>query len=150
MQETLRTDLKEAMKAGDAVRKTTLRGLLSACTLELTSTNRTPQDTLSDEEILAVIRREVKKRKDAAEQYRAGGRPELAESEENELHILEAYLPHMMSREEIEPLVKEKIALLGVVDKSSAGKLIGAVMADLKGKAEGGDVKAVVEMFLEK
>ena len=148
MQGTLRNDLKEAMKAGDDVRKTTLRGLLSACTLELTSTNRTPQDTLSDDEILAVIRREVKRRKDAAEQFRSGGRPELAESEVVEMKILEAYLPQMMSREEIEPIVKAKVEQLDVTDKSGAGKLIGAVMAELKGKADGGDVKAVVDALL--
>ena len=149
MQGTLRNDLKEAMKAGDDVRKTTLRGLLSACTLELTSTNRTPQYTLSDDEILGVIRREVKRRKDAAEQFRSGGRPELAESEVVEMKILEAYLPQMMSREEIEPIVKAKVEQLDVTDKSGAGKLIGAVMAELKGKADGGDVKAVVAELLK-
>ncbi len=148
MYEQLRSDLKDAMKAGDDIRKTTLRGLLSACTQELTATGRTPQDTLSEDEVLSVIRREVKRRKDAAEQFRAGGRPELAQSEEAELTILETYLPQMMSREEIEPIVKAKIEALGVTDKSGAGKLIGAVMSELKGKADGSDVKAVVDALL--
>jgi uncharacterized protein len=146
--EQLRTDLKDAMKAGDDLRKTTLRGLLSACTLELTNTNRTPQDTLSDDEVLTIIRREVKRRTDAAQQFTDGGRPELAESEIAERAILEAYLPQLMSREEIEPIVQAKIAALGVTDRSAAGKLIGAVMAELKGKADGADVKAVVEKCL--
>lgn len=145
LSEQIRNDLKTAMKGKEEPRLTVLRGLLSAMTQELTSTGRTPQEQLTDDEILAVIRREVKRRKDAAEQFTAGNRPELAASEEAEAVVLSAYLPQMMSREEIEPIVVAKKAELGIEDKSKMGQLMGAVMSELKGKADGGDVKAVVE-----
>ncbi len=144
----IRSQLKEAMKAKEEPRLTVLRGLLSAFTHELTTTGRTPQDELTDEEALAVIRREVKRRKDAAEQFRAGGREELAASEEAELVILEAFLPQMMSREDIAPVVAAKKEELGITDKKDMGRLMGAVMAELKGKADGADVKAEVEKSL--
>lgn len=133
------------MKAKKEPELTVLRGLISMFTQELTNTKRTPQDTLSNEEALAVIRRAVKQRADSAAQFRAGNRPELAETEEAESAILSAYLPQMMSREQILPIVREKITELAVVDKSKSGLLVGAIMKDLKGKADGADVKAVVD-----
>ena len=133
------------MKAKDEVRLRTIRSLLTAFTNELVATNKTPQDRLDDESALAVIKRQVKQRKDSIEQYTAAGRAELAEPEQEELAILESYLPQMMSRTEIEPVAKAKQAELGITEKSQMGKLIGAVMQELKGKADGGDVKAVVE-----
>lgn len=141
----IRDDLKTALKAKEEPRLTVLRGVLSAMTQELTATNRTPQDTLSDEEALAVIRRELKRRQDAAQQFMSGNRPELAEAEVAEAQVLQTYLPQMMSREEIEPVVKAKMEALAITDKSKMGQLIGAVMGELKGKADGADVKAVVE-----
>lgn len=144
----IRSQLKDAMRAKEEPRLTVLRGLLSAFTGELTATGRTPQDTLSDEEALGVIRREVKRRRDAAEQFRAGGRDELAQGEEAELAVLESFLPQMMSREEIAPVVAAKQEELGITEKKDMGRLMGAVMGELKGKADGGDVKAEVERTL--
>lgn len=137
-----------AMKAKEEVRLSVLRGLLTLFTNELTATKRTPQDKLTDDEVLGLIRRAVKQRTESANQFRAGGRPELAEKEDAEGKILETYLPQMMGRDEIETVVTQKMAQLGVSDKSGMGKLIGAVMGELKGKADGGDVKAVVEKLL--
>ena len=145
LQETIKASLKEAMMAKDSVKMTVIRGLMSAFTNELVAIGRTPQDLLTDEEALAVIRRGVKQRKDAIEQFVAGGREDLAESEKAELVLLEAYLPAMMPREEIQKIAEAKKAELGIDDKSKSGMLMSALMKDLKGKADGADVKAVVE-----
>jgi len=148
LQERIRVDMLTSMKAKEAEKLTVLRGLLSACTQELTATKRTPQDTLTDDEVLAVVRRALKQRKDAAEQYRAGGREELAAQEEAEARIIETYLPAQLPREEIEKVVRAKAESLGVTNKADMGKLMGAVMVEFKGNADGGVVKEVVEDVL--
>jgi len=145
LQGQIREELTAAMKAKEEPKLTVLRGLISAFTNELVASGKKPTDELSDDEILAVIKRQVKQRKDANEQYRKGGRDDLAQSEQAELEVLEVYLPQMMSVEEIKPLAEAKKEELGVADKSSMGKLIGALMKDLNGKADGGDVKVAVE-----
>jgi len=145
LQEQVRADMVVAMKAKEEVRLSVLRGLLTLFTNELTATKRTPQDKLTDDEVLGLIRRALKQRKEAAEQYRGGGRPELAEKEETEGKVLEVYLPQMMSESDIEQIVDAKMKALGVTDKSGLGKLIGAVMAECKGRADGAVVKALVE-----
>lgn len=145
LQQSLHETLKEAMKAKDAVRLRTVRSIITACTNELVATNRTPQDMLKDTEVLAVIKRLAKQRKESIVQYEAGGRPELALIEKEELAILEAYLPTLMSQAEIRPIVEAKKAELGIEDKFKMGMLVGAVMKELAGQADGGDVKMVVE-----
>lgn len=144
LHEQIKNDMKDAMRAKESDKVTVLRGLMSACTNELVAQKKTPQDILDDEAVLTVITREAKRRKDAINQFTEGGRPELAADEEKELAILEVYLPEMMAREDIVPLAQAKKDELGVTDKAEMGKLIGALMADLKGKADGGDVKDVV------
>ncbi len=145
----LHTQIKEAlkisMKAKDAVTLRTVRSMLTAFTNELVATGSTPQGTLSDEGVLAVIRRLAKQRKESITQYEAAGRTDLSEPEKEELTVLESYLPQMMTREEILPLVMVKKTELAIVDKSKMGLLIGSLMKDLQGKADGADVKAVVE-----
>ncbi|MEK7134695.1 MAG: GatB/YqeY domain-containing protein [Patescibacteria group bacterium] len=141
----IKADLKDAMRAKDAVKMTTLRGLLAAFTNELVAQKKKPDEPVTDEIALAVIRRGVKQRKDAIEQFEKGGRPELAANEQAELTILGLYLPAQMPREEIKKIAEAKKAELGVTDKTKLGQLTGAIMKDLKGKADGADVKAVVE-----
>lgn len=145
----IKNQIKEAMMAKDALRLTVVRGLSSSFTNELVATGRTPQDMLTDEEALTVIRRAVKQRKDSIDQFTKGGRADLADSEKAELDILEKYLPIMMSREDIKKIALAKKAELavsgGAADKAKMGQFIGALMKDLKGKADGADVKAVVE-----
>ena len=148
LQEQVRADMVAAMKAKEELRLSVLRGLLSLFTQELTATKRTPKDTLTDEEVLALIRRSLKQRRDAAAQFRAGAREDLAAQEESEAVLLEAYLPAMLGDDEIEAVVRAKIEALGVTDKSGIGKLIGAVMGELKGRADGAVVKHVVERVL--
>lgn len=145
LQETIKGSLKEAMMAKDSVKMTVIRGLMSGFTNELVALGRTPQDALTDDEVLAVIRRGVKQRKDAIEQFVAGGREDLADSEKAELALLEVYLPAMMPREEIQKIAEAKKAELGIDDKSKSGMLMSTLMKELKGKADGADVKAVVE-----
>jgi len=133
------------MKAKEEVRLRVIRHILSTATNELVATNRTPQDMLTDDELLAVIKRLAKQRKESITQYEAANRPELAAPEKEELVVLEAYLPQMMSQDEIRPIAEAKKGELGIKDKSKMGMLVGAVMKELAGKADGGDVKQVVE-----
>lgn len=145
LHQQIKDSIKEAMIAKDAVRLSVLRGLVTAFTNELVATKRMPQDFLTDEEVLNSIRKAVKQRKDSIEQFEKGGRPELAEDEKKELVVLEAYLPTLMSREEIKKVVEAKKAEAGEVDKAKLGIFMGSVMKDLKGKADGADVKAVID-----
>lgn len=145
LHDELRESLKTVMKAKDATALTTIRSVMTACTNELVATGRTPQDQLDDAGILSVIKRLAKQRKESIVQYEAAGRQDLADPEKLELAILEAYLPELMSQEAIRPIAEAKKAELGVTDKSKLGILVGAVMKELAGKADGGDVKVVVE-----
>lgn len=145
LHETIKDTLKEAMKAREEVRLRTVRGMLTAFTNELVATGRKPQDWLNDAEVLTVIKRLAKQRKESILSYESNNRPELAIPEKEELLVLDSYLPTLMTQEEIRPIVEAKMAELGVTDKSKMGQLVGAVMKDLAGKADGGDVKLVVE-----
>lgn len=145
LHETIKDTLKEALKAKEAVRLQTVRSMLTAFTNELVATGRKPQDWLNDAEVLTVIKRLAKQRKESIVQYEAANRPELAVPEKAELIVLESYLPQMMSHDEIRPVAEAKKAELGADDKSKLGVLVGAVMKELAGKADGGDVKTVVE-----
>ena len=141
----IKGELKEAMKARDEVRLRTVRGMMTAFINELVASGKKPQDELDDASVLAVIKRLAKQRKESIVQFEAAGRNELAEPEKLELVVLEGYLPQMMSQEEIEPIAKAKLEEMGIADKSKMGVAIGAVMKELNGKADGGDVKVVVE-----
>jgi len=145
IQETVKEKMKDAMRAKDSVRVTVLRGLMAAFINELVTLGKTPQDTLEDEQTLVVITRASKQRKDAIDQFTKGGREDLADDEKAELVILEEFLPELMSDEEIEKIVLAKKAELGVTDKSQMGQLMGQIMAELKGKADGQKVKEAVE-----
>ncbi len=145
LHQAIKSELVTAMKAKDAVKLRTVRSMLTTFTNELVSTGKTPQDWLEDSEVLAVIKRLAKQRKESITQFEANARPELAVPEKEELVVLESYLPQMMSIEEITPIAEAKKAELGIDDKSKMGMLVGAVMKELAGKADGGDVKTVVE-----
>lgn len=144
MQDQIGADLITAMKAKDALKVEVFRGLKSAFTNELVATKRMPTDQLPDADALNVIKREVKKRKEAAEAFRTGDRAGLADKEEQERAILEAYLPPTMPKEEILKIALAKKLEMGVTDKKDMGKFMGAVMKDLAGRADGNDVKDVV------
>ncbi len=145
LQQQIRDGIKHAMLAKDSVRLNVLRGLISAFTNELVAQKRKPQEELNDEEAINVIKRNVKQRKDSIEQFKAGGREDLVASEEAELSILQTFLPATMSKEAIREIAEKKKAELGVTDKSKMGVFMGAVMKELKGQADGADVKEVIE-----
>lgn len=145
LHEQIQNEVKDAMRARDSVRVTTLRSLLSAFTNELVATKRKPNELLPDADVLKVIKRSVNQHKDSIEQFANGGREDLVATEAAELGILEAYLPQTMSREEIKVIAEAKKAELGITDKSKIGMFMGAVMKACGGNADGGDVKAVVD-----
>lgn len=145
----IRDELTAAMKARDSVKMNTLRGLLSAFTNELVAKGIRPQEAISDADALAVIKRAVKQRKDSIQQFRSGNREDLAQKEEAEMKILEAYMPAQMSREQIETVAKQVKEKLGITDKSKMGQFVGAVMKELKGQADGSVVKEIAESLLQ-
>jgi uncharacterized protein len=146
--ETIKSNITEAMRAKDTIKLTTLRGLLSAFTNELVAKKRKPQEMLSDEEATEVIVRSVKQRKDSIEQFKKGGRDDLASAEEAELAVLELYMPKMMSEDEVREIAKKKQQELGIFEKDKIGMFTGVLMKELKGKADGGMVKTVAESLL--
>lgn len=145
LHEQIKNNIKECMKAGDKVRLEVMRGLVTAFTNELVSKSRTPQEMLSDEEVLAVITRISKQRKDSIEQFTKGGRMDLVEEESGQLAILSEYLPKLMEINEIEEVVRMKIAEAGTIDTTKKGMFMASVMKDLKGKADGAMVKEIVD-----
>ncbi len=146
--ETLKKSIPDALRAHDEVRLRTVRSLVTAMTNEVVAKKRKPDEFLTDEEALTVLRRASSQRKDSIEQFEKASRNDLVEPEKLELAIIESYLPQMMSRDEIIPIAKAKMAELGISSKADAGKFTGALMKELKGKADGGDVKAVVDSLL--
>ena len=146
LHQDIKSQMIEAMKARDTVRLNVIRGLLSAFTNEAVAKKRRPDEELSDDEVSPVISRAVKQRKDSIEQFEKGNRKDLAEVEKAELKILETYLPTQMSREEILAYVKEKLSVQSsAFDKSKSGQLVGIIMKELKGRADGIMVKEALD-----
>lgn len=162
LKEKIQTDIKKAMQSKDQLRVSVLRMLMAAVfnkekekrnKLSKTEEELEKLDELSqltEEEILEVISSEAKKRKDSIEQYQKGGRNDLAEQEKKELKILTEYLPEQMGEEEIRKLVKEKILELGASGPQETGKVMGAIMPQLKGKTDGTIVNKIVQEELKK
>ena len=147
LHEEIKNNIKEAMKAHDTVRLEVMRGLVTAFTNQLVATSRTPQEMLTDEEAMAVITRLAKQRKDSIEQFTKGGRMDLVAEESAQLAVLEAYLPKLMEKSEVEAIARAKQAELGITDATKKGMLMSALMKDLKGKADGSVVKEVVDQL---
>jgi uncharacterized protein YqeY len=143
--EQINKEMVEALKAKEEVRLSVLRDLKTSFTNELVATKRKPDEVLEDEEALKVIKRKAKQREDSIRQFTDGGRPELAEKEKKELLVLETYLPETMSKDKIEAIAKAKQAELGITERAKMGILMGAVMKETKGGADGKDVKEVIE-----
>ena len=145
LHEQIKNNIKGAMLAKDIVLLETLRSMVAAFTNELVSKGKKPNEFLGDEEVLAVITRLSKQRKDSIEQYSKGNREDLVKEEQAQLAILETYLPKLMEKSEIEKIAKTKKEELGITDGTKKGILMQALMKDLKGKADGGTVKEVVD-----
>lgn len=139
-------DLKQAMLAKDELKTSVLR-MLKAEIMKIQTDGSGTE--ITEAVIQSVIQKMIKQRKDSFEQFKAGGRAELAEKEEKEIAILQAYLPEQMSEDAIRAEVRASKEALGVTDKSGVGKLMGALMGKLKGKADGGVIKRIVEEELK-
>ena len=137
--------IPEAMRAKDAALLSALRNIKAACISEAIALKKKGGEALSDEEALAVIRRLLKQRKDSAEQFRKGGREELAVAEEAESKILEAFLPAQMREDDVREIAEATKKRLGIHDKSRLGQLIGAVIKETKGRTDGALVKKITE-----
>ena len=144
-QAELKEAIKTAMKARETVKLNVLRGISAMATNELVAKGRGPEGELTADEMLTLITRASKQRKDSIEQFEKGGRPELAVAEKEELAIIETMLPAQMSQDDIVTAAKAKATEMGVTAKTGANKLMGSLMKDLKGRADGNDVKAVVD-----
>lgn len=125
----------EAMKAHDEVKTSALRMLKAAVLKFETSGDR---KEASDEDVMAIIGKEVKQRRDSMEEFKKGERMDLAEQEEKEVAVLQVYLPAQMSEEELRKVIQEVIASVGATSKADTGKVMGALMPRIKGKADGG------------
>ncbi len=146
LKEKIQQDIKTALKAGDS-KKRTLLGMVSAA---IKNKEIEKRSELSDDEVIAVVASEIKKRKDSVEQFKKGGRQELAEGEKKEAEMLMAYMPEQMSEEDVRAEVKKTIAETGTKDIKEMGKVIGAVMAKVKGKADGQLVSRMVKEEISK
>lgn len=140
IKDQINNDLKQAMKAKDAPRRDALRGLMAAFRqVEVDS-----QKSLSDDDIVDILMKEAKSRRETIEAFEAGGRPDDAAQERNELSIIESYLPRQLSRAEIETIVEEAVAKTGASTPQDMGKVMGVVMPQVKGKADGKLVNQIV------
>lgn len=142
--EQIRAELTEAMKAKDAEKLSTLRMLQSALKYQQIEAGH----ELSDDEVLAVVRKAVKQRQDSIEQYEKGNRPELAAKERSEMTMLQAYLPPELSDAEIESGVKEIIAATGAASKKDMGKVMKEATARYKGRVDGKKIQELVSRLL--
>ena len=136
----LEGELKDAMAARDADRRDTLRLILAS----LRSAEKDLQRPLHDDEELQVLQRERKKRTEAAEAFRAGGREEQAEGEEQELAVLEEFMPEPLSEDEIEEIVDDVIAEVGATKMADLGRVMADVMPQIAGRADGSQVSQLV------
>ena len=153
MKEQFASELKDAMRSGDAVRRDVLRGLLTAISnTEIARVNvKDPDATrteLSDADVLDVVQKQAKQRRDSMEEYRKGKRQDLVDREEAELQILNAYLPQQLSRDEIVAEVRSIMSETGATGPSDKNKVMPAAIARLKGRAEGRAINEVVTELL--
>jgi uncharacterized protein YqeY len=145
LQERISQELKAAMLARDADRLSTLRLLKSA--LGYVQIER-KTESLADGDIVAIVQKEVKKRRDSAEQFEKGGRPELAAKEKQEITVLESFLPQPLSAGDLEKLVRAAIQELGATGKKDMGPVIKAVQAKAAGRADGKTISTLVGKLL--
>lgn len=144
LQERLVEDLKEAMKSGDELRRSTIRLVRAAIQNEEIATRK----EIDESGISTILARMVRQHQESIYEFRRGDRVELAQREEAELDIIREYMPKQLSREEIEKLVHKAIDNLGASDASNHGKIMGLIMPQIKGRATGSDVKQVVTDLL--
>ena len=144
LKDRIKDDVKQALRSRDQLRLSTVRMLLSA----INYAEMAKMSELDDDGVISVVAREIKQRKESIEAFKTGDRPEMAAKEEAELAILQAYMPQQMSREEITALVKKVIAEVAAQGPHDKGKVMSKLMPQVRGKADGQEVNAVVTEFL--
>ncbi|OGN17684.1 MAG: hypothetical protein A3C88_01520 [Candidatus Yanofskybacteria bacterium RIFCSPHIGHO2_02_FULL_50_12] len=157
LRDQLKEDQKTALKSGDTVKRTLIGMVMTSIKnkeiekrTKLSKTINDPaqldtESQLTEDEMIDVIASEVKRRKDSIVEFKKGGRPELAEAEKAEADMLMAYLPEQLSDDQVREIVKKAIADTGATEAKDMGKVIGAVMPQVKGKADGSRVSAIVK-----
>ena len=146
LEERLDADLKDAMKSNDTTRKLAIRSVKTAITEAKVS--GTEAKTLTDADVLAIITKQVKQRRDSVIEYNKGNRPDLAAQEEAEIKVLEVYLPRQLSEAEIRERAQAVIAELGVADMKGLGPVMKRLSSDLRGIADGQIINRVVRELL--
>jgi uncharacterized protein YqeY len=144
LKQDIEQQAKDALKAGDQLKLSTLRFLLAALQNEEIAKKR----ELSDEEVVALVQRQVKQHRESIEAFSKGGRSDLASKEEEELKILNTFVPQQLSDDELGKIVQEVINSFTESDQKNFGKVMGAVMAKVKGKSDGGKVSKIVKETL--
>jgi uncharacterized protein len=145
LMDKIAVDMKEAMRAKDAARLSTLRLLKSAVEYHKIEKK---QEQLTDADVTAVIKKQIKQRQDSIESFEKGGRADLAEKEKAELVVLKSYLPEELSPAQVEEVVKATIAEVGATTKTDMGKVMKAVQAKLAGQADNRLVSQLVSANL--
>ena len=148
LKERIGEDIKSAMKAKDKIRLETVRGIKKAILEKEVALRPKGQDSLTEEQEIELLAQQAKQRRDSIEQFTNAGRDDLADKEKQELAILETYLPEQVDDSELESIVDEIIASVGATSPKDLGKVMGAAMKQLKGKADGKKIQALVKSKL--
>jgi uncharacterized protein YqeY len=148
LKERLTDNIKTAMKAKDKIRLETVRSLKKAVLEKEVSVRPSGQETLTEEQELDILAQQAKQRRDSIAQYRNAGRDDLADKEAQELVIIEEYLPQQLSEVELSEILDETIAKVGATSPKDMGKVMGMVMKQVKGKADGKKVQEMVKAKL--
>lgn len=144
--EQIQSDMKSALKEGRKIELSTLRLLVS----DLRNAEKVKKEPLEDQEVIESVQRQIKRRKEAAEQYKAANREDLSGKELQEMEILTKYLPEQLSEDEIRSIVDNAINATGAAGSSDMGKVMGKIMPEVKGKADGAVVSSIVKQQLAK
>jgi uncharacterized protein len=145
LKERIGEDIKSAMKAKDKIRLETVRGIKKAILEKEVDLRPKGQDSLTEEQEIELLAQLAKQRRDSIEQFQKAGRDDLADKESQELAILETYLPEQIDDTELESIVDEIIASVGATTAKDLGKVMGVAMKQLKGKADGKKIQALVK-----
>ena len=140
LKENLLSDMKGALRGKESLKLNTIRGLIS----EIKNREIDLRHELGDDEIISIISTQIKKRKEAAALFKKGGRDDLFEKENQELVILQEYLPEQVSEDELRKRVQEVVKELGVVEMKDLGRVMKAIIPEFKGRADNGQIKNLV------
>lgn len=144
LKERLEHDLKDAMRARDRTRMLVIRSLLTA----IMEREKEGRGTLDADELMAVVQKQAKQRRDSMEQFEGAGREDLAQRERDELTILGRYLPKQLTEQEVREVLHDIITRTGASSRNDFGRVMGEAMRELRGQADGGRVRSVLEGLL--